>query len=234
VLASGGLAQWYGWHDASVVMLAEGSTSEAQAMLSAAAEAATEEEVGIASAGMNREVAADIALCQAQLWMRRKDWDAAEEALARALSLAEAVSGEGHPRVAAPLVLLADCCARTQRLTLAEGLYRRCLQMLGLAVSAGQGAFAHKKLPVHPSLGAMACWRYSQMLAVMPKRGQETEECGAKARRLWDDSGVSAPLEDVLGGQEALKGTVSLGGGAVVHLQTRRLIPCLSEQGTGE
>ena len=47
----------------------------------------------------------------------------------QALTAAEAVSGAKHIRVAPVLLLLADLYARTRRVTLAEGLYRFCLQL---------------------------------------------------------------------------------------------------------
>lgn len=59
----------------------------------------------------------------------------------QALTLAEGVGGSDHPRMTIPLLLLAGCYARTQRLTLSEGLYRKSLQMAGI----GAGGPGHVK-----------------------------------------------------------------------------------------
>ena len=60
----------------------------------------------------------------------------------KALERTEAVSSDSHPRVAPPLLLLSECYIRTQRFTLAEGLYRRSLQMLGFVGGSGEMAVA--------------------------------------------------------------------------------------------
>lgn len=49
------------------------------------------------------------------------------QVLSDALSAAEGVSGEGHPRVALVLLELGRLYARTARVSYAEGLYRCAL-----------------------------------------------------------------------------------------------------------
>jgi hypothetical protein len=51
---------------------------------------------------------------------------ASRQVLGDALSAAEAVSGEAHPRVACVLLELGRLYARTARVSYAEGLYRWC------------------------------------------------------------------------------------------------------------
>lgn len=45
-------------------------------------------------------------------------------ALGQALTAAEGVSGDNHPRVALPLIMLGKLFSRTGRVQLAEGMYR--------------------------------------------------------------------------------------------------------------
>lgn len=80
---------------------------------------------------------------------------------------------------------------------------------------------------VHPSLLSLLSWRYSQLLAALPKRDTERAAWQAVARALWDDSPVSlaASPETVFGKVEALKGQGDWGLGVVVDLMTRRALP---------
>jgi tetratricopeptide (TPR) repeat protein len=80
---------------------------------------------------------------------------------------------------------------------------------------------------VHPSLLSLLAWRYSQLLAALPRRDTETAGWQAVARALWDDSPVSlaASPETVFGKVEALKGQGDWGLGVVVDLMTRRALP---------
>lgn len=54
----------------------------------------------------------------------------AEEVLGKALSAAEKVSADNHPRVVPVLALLSYAYCRTARFTFAEGLLRECGKIL--------------------------------------------------------------------------------------------------------
>ncbi len=63
-----------------------------------------------------------ITCCHQQDWCRR--YEEAERLLEAALPAAEAISGDGHPRVALVLQTLGGIFARTRRISFAEGLYK--------------------------------------------------------------------------------------------------------------
>lgn len=70
------------------------------------------------------DIVADSLLGRAQLLHDGGDQEEAEAVLSEALSAAEAVGGDAHPRVALVLAELAGVYARTARVSYAEGLYR--------------------------------------------------------------------------------------------------------------
>mmetsp|Transcript_14141 Transcript_14141/g.33411 ORF Transcript_14141/g.33411 Transcript_14141/m.33411 type:complete len:271 (+) Transcript_14141:561-1373(+) len=215
---------WPGLHDRGVVMLASGHTLRAKELFEAAKAAIPprQQEHAVLSPMTMKQAAADVSMGLGQTYMIEKKWDNAEEHLSEAVTVAEGAAGSTHPLVAAPLVLLAECYVKTQRFLLAEGLYRKALQLLGL------GGPSSKKWPeeaFHPTMAAFACWRYSQLLAVMPQRTTETGEWSERAHALWSQA-CTFPLEVALGRQDALKGTSSKGSGAAIHLQARRLVIC--------
>ena len=74
------------------------------------------------SAGLTDEQRACIQMLPpARVWCSYQE---AEKLLEAALPTAEAISGDGHPRVALVLQTLAGVFARTRRISFAEGLYK--------------------------------------------------------------------------------------------------------------
>eukprot|EP00873_Tetraselmis_striata_P038695 jgi/Tetstr1/458959/TSEL_004430.t1 len=216
-------AAWPGLADLALVHLACGRAEEATELLEAAggsaAEAGGHEALcPLLSPAHFQENAADVALLRAQVALRARDWEAAEPLLSEALKAAEAVGSESHPRVGLVLTLLGQCYAHSARPTLAEGLYRSAAQMLHLGDRS-------RTKPVHASAAALVSWRYAQMLTAMPKRGHEADEWAERARAAWG-AAAAAAVEEALGSLDVLKGTGTHGSGALVHLQTRRLVLC--------
>jgi hypothetical protein len=185
-------------------------------------------------------VLADALLLRGQVAMERREWAAAEAALAEALRAAETLGGAG--RAAPPLLLLAGVYARSGRATLAEGLHREVAKLLGLAPlpapaaaaapGDGGGAAALAEAPrvegAHASVGALAAWRHAQLLAALPKRGAEAAGWLRAARALHDDAplgGGASAAETHLGALEALAGRGEPGRGVVLDLTARRVLP---------
>lgn len=70
------------------------------------------------------ECEADALVGQAQLAFTRGQFDAAEQLLGSALTAAERVSGDAHPRLCPILTMIGNVFSRTGRVTYAEGMYR--------------------------------------------------------------------------------------------------------------
>jgi hypothetical protein len=234
---------------AGAFRLAQGRADEADALaaraVAGAADALATAEAdaggGLTSPALAGEVLADALLLRGQVAMERREWAAAEAALAEALRAAEALGGAG--RAALPLLLLAGAYARSGRATLAEGLHREVAKLLGLAPlpapaaaaaqgEGGAGAAALAEAPrvegAHASVGALAAWRHAQLLAALPKRGAEAAGWLRAARALHDDAplgGVAAAPETHLGAPEALAGRGEPGRGVVLDLTARRVLP---------
>lgn len=76
-------------------------------------------------------------------------------------------------------------------------------------------------LPVHNSLAAAGGWRYSQLLAALPRRDTE-----ALAWKQFAAAHSPAELESVLGPLDILKGGKDNSSGIVVDLLMLRALPC--------
>jgi tetratricopeptide (TPR) repeat protein len=159
------------------------------------------------------------------------DWEDAEAHLGEALETAEAMgigTGTAHPRIAFVLLPLAGIYSRTGRVTLAEGLYRKSINLLHLDIGSSEPAAA---LKAHTSVGALAAWRYAQLLTALPKRSTEAAAWHKLAADLYDDAPLRRVLEpaSVFGTLDNLQGKGTRGTGAVLDLMSRRALPKMSE-----
>lgn len=180
------------------------------------------------------EAVVDAKLLMAQSCMFRKSWEEAEEKLNDALSaieysFVEKTGATQHPCVAMGLLLLAEVYSRTGRVTLSEGLYREILKILGLAPQERKGTDA-----VHPTVNALAAWRFAQLLTVLPKRETEADAWQKLAVDIYDE----APLQRLIGPEvmfgslDRLSGKGTMGRGVVLDLTTRRALPCAKNSDT--
>ena len=174
------------------------------------------------------EAVVDATLQQAQAAIDAKAWEHAESLLGEALEAVEALSaGSGagsHVRVAFVLLPLAGVYARTGRATLAEGLYREVGKLLRLSPSTAEAVTLQE---VHSSTGALAAWRYAQLLTALPKREREAAAWHQLATDLYDDAPLRMVLEPatVFGSLDVLKGQGTAGYGVVLDLMSRRALP---------
>lgn len=218
--------------------LAQRRAPEALALASRAAEAAQQEAEGARSASggptdpmlpptLCTEAVADCLLIQAQALIEEKDWEGAEARLSEALTTVEQLSGPAaatHIRVAIILLPLAFVYSRTGRVTLAEGLYREISKILRITPISAESV---EVAEVHPSIGALAAWRYAQLLTALPRRGTEASGWHTLAKDLYDDAPLKRVLEPatVFGTLDHLQGKGAAGYGVVLDLMTRRALP---------
>jgi hypothetical protein len=165
-----------------------------------------------------------------------------------------------YPGLVAPLTLLGDVYARTARVTFAEGMYREAARLAGVVVVVGGGggseaagggsaapssssssgdgsssSFSSSESAgphsVHPSLGALAAWRYAQLLTALPRRETEARAWAAAGERLWrrgqgagggEQKGDS--LAGTLGALDCRTGRSASREGGIVSLLCRRLV----------
>lgn len=223
----------------ATLRLADGQPQEAASLATRAIAALTsrsKEQIGVASLAVDnaeqslQETIADAQLVLAQSRMYKKEWEAAEGPLETALAGVEGIGG--GLRAIPVLMLIARLYSRTGRVTLAEGLYRECAKLLDLKPSPVDAAIGHPPGVdppdgVHPTLSSLLAWRYSQLLAALPKRGTESSAWQRLAKDLWDEApvAIAATPETVFGSIEALKGRGERGTGVVVDLLTRRALP---------
>eukprot|EP00884_Botryococcus_braunii_P012719 jgi/Botrbrau1/21448/Bobra.0216s0056.1 len=179
---------------------------------------------GLLSPAVAGEVRASALMGLASLNMNyHREWDVAERILSEAVIASEGVSGDNHPRVAMPLVMLGTLFARTGRLQLAEGMYRGAARKIQLLETAGEAT----ALPVgvHLSVAAVLCWQYAQLLAVFPNRQHEMTTWAAKGSSLFKlYTGGCGTLEDVLGSMDALRPQESRGTGYLMDVFLRRAV----------
>jgi hypothetical protein len=209
------------------------------------------------------EVAADARCAQGQAAAAARRWPDAEERLSAAVKLGEAAAGGDAraPGLVAPLTLLGDVYARTARVMFAEGMYREAARLAGVEAAIGGGgrgggggeggggggdgsssgpssssSSAGGPRVVHPSLGALAAWRYAQLLTALPKRETEAKAWAAAAGRLWGQqqrrrdeegggggSGDKHDLAPLLGALDCRTGKSASREGGIVSLLCRRL-----------
>ena len=158
-----------------------------------------------------------------------------------ALSCFDAEEGDlclRRPEAAAgPLLLvLGSICAGSGQVMVAEGLFRRGGQVLGISsssTSSSSGSKAPFRHSVHPSVASALAWRHAQLLTALPQRGREAAELAEAAARIEEtarattsDSSRSS-LEDSLGTLDALTGRGRKGRGVVVDAAARRVLPWL-------
>ncbi|MEW5311215.1 MAG: hypothetical protein WDW38_002949 [Sanguina aurantia] len=131
--------------------------------------------------------------------------EAESESKGQAGSVAEAGSGEGKEAAGAALLL-------------------RQQQLRKAAASATL---------VHPSLAALLCWRYCQLLTALPKREREADTWGRCAVMLWHSTrdasaGVSletlseTDIEATFGSRGRLKGAGHSGSGVILSIAMLR------------
>ena len=171
------------------------------------------------------EAEADALLLAAQMAVMQQRWQEGEAALGEALSALGSVSRDDHPRLALPLTLLAWVYSRTARVTLAEGLFREAGKLLQL--DPQRGALPADWQLAHPSAAALLAWRHAQLLTALPRRGAEAERWHDLAGDLARRGGVPAPLLDVLGPLDLLKGTAKgvAFPGMLLSVPSRRAFP---------
>jgi hypothetical protein len=197
-----------------------------------------------------REIAADARVAAAQAHAAARRWPEAEEQLSLAVKSGEAAAGGDarYPGLVAPLTLLGDVYARTARVTFAEGMYREAARLAGVVVlasgggggeAAGGGSVAAAASSdgslsssesagphsVHPSLGALAAWRYAQLLTALPRRETEARAWAAAGERLWRrGAGKGDSLAATLGDLDCRTGRSASREGGIVSLLCRRLV----------
>jgi tetratricopeptide (TPR) repeat protein len=186
-----------------------------------------------------QEQIVDALLQQAQVCLDLEEWEGAEQTLSDALSITESLNSQGsvmqpyrgHVRVGFILLSLAWMYSRTGRITLAEGLYRETLKIFNLNINEGMGgdSLLGLELPFHPSVGALAAWRYAQLLTALPGRGTEASAWQSLASDLYDDAPIRRVVDPVrvFGSLELLTGKGSPGCGVVLDLMCRRALPRL-------
>ena len=219
--------------------LAQRRVEEALTLASRAAEAARQEAQGARTTPeggsidpmlqptITSEAVADCLLLQAQCLIEEKDWEKAEARLSEALSAVEQLSSPHqatHIRIAFILLPLAFVYSRTGRVTLAEGLYREISKIMRITPSSAESV---EVAEVHPSIGALAAWRYAQLLTALPRRGSEADGWHKLAKDLYDDAPLKRVLEPatVFGTLDNLQGKGAAGYGVVLDLMTRRALP---------
>jgi len=115
--------------------------------------------------------------------------------------------------------------SRSGRVVLAEGLFREALRRLHASVDVVDGAPAADATDAHPSTVALASWRFSQLLSVMPKREGEAQRWAELAAGEWARGGVLGEIDDALGSRDALSGKGHHGTLVVSNLILGRLLP---------
>lgn len=139
--------------------------------------------------------------------------------------------GGGHWSVAVPLVHTGYVYARSGRVVLAEGLYREALRRLAASVDgAGGFAAAAPAAPptdAHPSTVALAAWRFSQLLSVLPRRDSEAARWADLAQDEWRRGcgAVGAGAVEALGTRDALSGKGHHGCLVASNLLIGRVFP---------
>ena len=201
-------------------------TAAADAAAAAAAAAAQAgADAGPLSRRFAAEVEADAALGLAHVAARRREWDAAEEALGRALKAAEAAAGDAAPLLAPVLCALGHVYARSARVMYAEGVLREAGKLARLDPSRLSVAPPARDLGA--GLHAALAWRHAQLLTALPNRGGEAAAWEGAARAMWARCPTlrgDGALEAALGDLPALTGKGQHGGGWVASLLPRRLL----------
>ena len=150
--------------------------------------------------------------------------------------------------VASPLLLvLAQVLSRSGQVLVAEGLFRRGGQLLGVSSSSSSSpsSKAVNRDVVSPSVASALAWRHAQLLTALPQRGREAGElaeaaAAIKAKERNSRGGEGAPppsssleaacrseLEGSLGTLDALTGKGRKGEGVVVDAAARTVLPWL-------
>lgn len=158
-----------------------------------------------------KEVAHSADFAAAQELVNRGDLDAAEARLESLLqSHAEEFSGEDS-RAGLVVTKLAEVYLKSNRLTLAEGLFRNAGKLLG----GGQVSILDDpsaETECHPSCAALLELNYSKLLRVIPRREAEAARTLERAEKRWSERVCPhTSLQDV-------------SGRGVVDLQTQRLL----------
>lgn len=149
--------------------------------------------------------------------------------------------------VASPLLLvLAQVSSRSGQVLVAEGLFRRGGELLGVSSSSSTGKSANRDV-VSPSVASALAWRHAQLLTALPQRGREAGGLAeaaaaikAKEEEQKNSRGGGAPssssssleacrseLESSLGTLDALTGKGNKGTGVVVDAAARTVLPWL-------
>lgn len=102
-------------------------------------------------------------------------------------------------------------------------LFRQAVKLLQLNEAIPR---QNAPLTVHSSLAATAAWRYAQLLTALPKRETEASLWRKYADHQHSFSPSIAPLQEVLGPLDSLKGRDSGSKGVILDLALRRALPC--------
>ncbi|KAG0627345.1 hypothetical protein M758_2G193400 [Ceratodon purpureus] len=133
-------------------------------------------------------------------------FDEAEGKITEALTLAEKINGDKHPRVGVILACLADVYARRERGTgdniIPEGLYRRCLEYLG---SPSIDVPDTGKQVDFVDIMALSRARYAEIISKSLNRGEEADKLQKWASKMWKGPRPLMDLMKVDSAQTTLK-----------------------------
>ncbi|KAK9822424.1 hypothetical protein WJX74_006006 [Apatococcus lobatus] len=173
---------------------------------------------------------------EVQACMQLQQWEQAEDKADSLVVIAESISSREHSRVAVVLAILADIMAHTQRVTLAEGLFRQATKLLALDPSKVLPGAADGTTPVHPTVTAWIAWRYVQLLTVLPRRGTEVGAWQEAAESLlslpdWPPDESRSRANEVIrsyyGCPERLRGVHDPDcHGCLLDVTVSRMLPC--------
>ncbi|GBG71346.1 hypothetical protein CBR_g8766 [Chara braunii] len=151
--------------------------------------------VDVAIASQSEEVTMDALLGLGQLCSHMREFDEGERRLTEALRFAELVGGEKHPRVGIVLSATAELYAKRSQLNgtgetlVAEGLFRRALQLLGASVfNLKDQVWSEQK---YSDVIALTRARYAVVLSAFKNREQEALRESRWAEKEWK---CAAPL----------------------------------------
>eukprot|EP00897_Mesotaenium_endlicherianum_P004120 jgi/Mesen1/3736/ME000204S02997 len=121
----------------------------------------------------------------AQSHLAAGKFEEAEAELTEALKQAEGIGGGRHARVGAVLALLAQLYARQAQALVAEGLFRRALELMGVP---SLGGAANAEVVAKCGLGdlvALTQVHYADLLSKSENRRGEASSLQSAAERLW-------------------------------------------------
>ena len=138
-----------------------------------------------------REVALSAKFAAAQVLVKGAEYEEAERRLEALLQEhEEAFGGDGKgPKAGLIIMKLGEVYAGTNRLTLAEGLYRNAAKLLGGDSATGLSLFDDPSGQVrcHETCVALLESKYADLLKVVPKRAAEADKVRERSQQRWKD-----------------------------------------------